>query len=67
MQQVKEQERLDLVWGAKNIGKVIGKEPRETFHLLTTGKIRATKVGSQWVASKSGLRAQFAAILGENA
>jgi hypothetical protein len=50
---------LDLVWGAEAIGKVIKASPRKTFHLLERGLIPATKIGAQWVSSRSGLRAHL--------
>jgi hypothetical protein len=61
---------LDLAWGAKGIGKVIGKNPREAQYLLEIGAIRAArkisaKKRSQYVASISGLQAQFGGELTE--
>ena len=50
---------LNLVWGAEEIGKVIGRTPRVTFHLLTTGSLPAKKVGGRWVAERSKLVAFF--------
>lgn len=57
-------ETLGLVWGARNIGKIIGRSERQTHYLLETGAIRAArKAGpnprSQWCASLAGLRQQF--------
>jgi hypothetical protein len=57
-------EQLGLVWGARNIGKVIGRTERQTHYLLETGAIRAARKASanpraQWCASISGLREQF--------
>jgi hypothetical protein len=59
-------EKLGIVWGAKNIGKIIGRTERQTHYLLETGAIRAArkvsaKARSQWFASESGLREQFCA------
>jgi hypothetical protein len=45
----------DVVWGAEAIGRVIGKTPRATFHLLERGLLPARKVGKQWVASRRKL------------
>lgn len=54
------QETVELpVWGARAIGRVIGKTPAETFYLLKTGVIPATKVGDSWVAYPSRLRARL--------
>jgi len=51
--------KLALVWGADEIGKVIGRSPRVTFHLLMTGAIPAKKVGGRWVIERSKLIAFF--------
>ena len=47
------------VWGAKAIGAVIGKTERATFHLLESGALPAAKIGGQWGALPSRLRAKF--------
>jgi hypothetical protein len=57
-------ETLDIVWGARDIGKVIGRTERQTHYLLETGAIRAarktsSKARSRWFAAVSGLREQF--------
>lgn len=52
-------ENLDLIWGAEAIAKLIGRTPRVTFNLLTTGAIPAKKVGDRWVAERSKLIAFF--------
>ncbi len=39
------------IWGATAISKLIDRNRRQTFHLLETGKIDATKVGSLWVTT----------------
>jgi len=54
-----ESENLDLLWGAAAIAAFIGKTKRATFHLLEQQQIPARKIGAQWVASKSALRAHF--------
>lgn len=46
---------LDLIWGAEDIAKVIGRPARVTFHLLTTGAIPAKKVGGRWVIERNKL------------
>lgn len=53
-----------VVWGAKAIGEVIGRTPRQTHWLLGQGAIQAarkvtTKKRSGWFASVEGLRRQF--------
>lgn len=52
-------EKIDLVWGAEDIAKVIGRSARVTFHLLTTGAIPAKKVGGRWVAERGKLLSFF--------
>lgn len=52
-------ETLDLVWGAEEIAKLIGRTQRVTFHLLTSGAIPGRKVGNRWVAERSKLIAFF--------
>jgi hypothetical protein len=52
----------DIVWGAENIGAVINRGPRQTFHLLTRGEIKcARKVGGRWAASRSALLRELGA------
>ncbi|TIL59248.1 MAG: DNA-binding protein [Mesorhizobium sp.] len=59
-----ELESSDIVWEVANIAKVIGREQRTTFHLLTTGQLPAKKIGGRWVASRRKL---LAAVLGDAA
>jgi hypothetical protein len=50
----------DVVWGAAEIGVVIGRSRKQTHHLLKAGHIKsARKVGNQWCASVKALRAEF--------
>lgn len=51
--------KIDLIWGAEAIAKLIGRTPRVTFHLLTAGAIPAKKVGDRWVVERSKLIAFF--------
>ncbi|MER9615571.1 DNA-binding protein [Mesorhizobium sp. M0207] len=46
---------IDLVWGAEAIAEVIGRTPRQAFHLLDAGKLPAKKVGGRWVADRNKL------------
>jgi hypothetical protein len=55
-------ENSDLVWGASEIGKVIGRSPRATFHLLEKQLLPARKVGRAWVGSRKRL---LRAVLGD--
>jgi hypothetical protein len=49
------EDNADLVWGAANIGRLIGKSQRATFYLLERGALPASKVREQWVAERSKL------------
>jgi hypothetical protein len=50
------------VWGAAEIGAVIGKPERAVFHLLENGLLPARKVGGRWVASRKKL---LAVVMGD--
>lgn len=51
---------LDLAWGAREIGRLIGKTPRACFHMLEQHQIPgAKKIGRQWVVSRKVLRDHF--------
>jgi hypothetical protein len=43
------------IWGAEAIGEHIRRNKRQTFHLLETGKLDATKVGQLWTSTKRRL------------
>ena len=51
----------DLVWGVAAIAVEIGRNPRQTFHMLEQGKLPAKKIGGRWCASRSGLSQFFTA------
>ena len=52
----------DIVWGATEIGTVINRGARQTFHLLTNGEIKsARKIGGRWCASRAALLREFGA------
>jgi hypothetical protein len=54
---------LDLpVWGAEPIGQIIGRDERQTFHLLENALIDATKVGRQWVSTPRRLLKSIGAL-----
>jgi hypothetical protein len=50
---------LDLIWGAEEIAKLIGRTTRSTFHMLDNGELPARKVGGRWVAERGKLIAFF--------
>jgi hypothetical protein len=57
------QDSLDKpVWGARAIGEIINRNPRQAFHLLTNGHIKsARQVGGRWTAVPSALLKEFGA------
>lgn len=49
-------EPIDIIWGAENIGILIGKSTRATFAMLERGHIPgAKKFGGQWGISRRKL------------
>jgi hypothetical protein len=50
---------LDLLWGANEVGRAIGRDERQAVRLLQTGAIPARKVGGKWVVERGALRAFF--------
>lgn len=48
-------EALDLIWGVDAIAEVIGRTPRQTFHMCSSGFLPAKKVGQRWVAKREAL------------
>jgi hypothetical protein len=50
---------LDLIWGAEDIGRVIGRTTRSTFDMLDKGQLPAKKVNGRWVISRAKLIAFF--------
>ena len=56
----KEAEKLDLAWGAKEIGREINRTATQTHYLLSSGAIQcARKVGDRWVCDRRDLRREF--------
>ena len=49
--------------GVKAIAAYIGKTERQTFYLLSTGKLPGCKIGAVWHSTKPKLRAR---LLGED-
>jgi hypothetical protein len=54
-----QEEAMDLVWEVASIAEIIGRTPRQTFYMLSTGLLPAKKVGGRWVASRAKLTAFF--------
>jgi hypothetical protein len=50
-------EKLDVLWGAKEIARYIGRSPRAAFHMLENGQIPGRKTGKLWMATKRELAA----------
>jgi hypothetical protein len=62
--QVKQTEVNEIVWGADAIGRVIGRNARQTHHLLNAEPPQITsarKVGGLWCASRVALLREFGA------
>jgi hypothetical protein len=57
------------VWGAKAIGEVINRTPRQAFYMLEGGTLKsAKKTGGRWSGLPSKLRAEcFAEVDREDA
>ena len=49
----------DVLWGAEEIGKAIGRTPKQTYRLLESGLIPAKKISARWVSNRSALRRAF--------
>lgn len=52
-------EKLDLLWGIKDIATYLGISEREAFYQAERGNLPVTRVGRRIVASKNRLRAHF--------
>lgn len=51
---------VGVVWGAREIGQIIGRTERQAHHLLTCGQIKsAQKKGGRWMAGKAALAREF--------
>ena len=46
---------MDLIWGIEAISQAIGRNPRQTYHMLRMGALPAKNVQGRWVASKAKL------------
>lgn len=55
-----ESEKIDLVWGIKAIGELIGLSQQQTYHKVRSGQLPVVKrVGESYVVSRSKLVAFF--------
>jgi hypothetical protein len=57
--QSKNDDDLDLLWGAAQIAQAINCPERRTWYLLAKGKLPAKKCGRTWVISRERLREFF--------
>ena len=54
------QSELDLAWGADEIADELNLEPRQVYHMLKNGTIKAARrIGGRWCADRNLLRRQF--------
>ena len=51
--------RLDLIWGCRDIAKMIGRSERSTFGMLEKGELPARQVNGRWVIERGKLIAFF--------
>ena len=50
----------EFLWGADQIGAAIGRNGRQTHHLLSNGDIKCTrKVRGRWMANRAALLREF--------
>ncbi|TNB48205.1 hypothetical protein FF124_07660 [Martelella lutilitoris] len=49
-------ETLDLIWGVEDIGKAIGRNYRQTYHMIKSGRLPVVKqLGERYFASRKEL------------
>lgn len=49
-------EGLDLVWGIEEIGKIIGRNYAQTYHMVRSGQLPVVKqIGERYVVSRKKL------------
>jgi hypothetical protein len=56
-------EAPDVLWGAVEIGRAIGRAEKATFNLLEAGYLPARKIGGRWCASRQKL---LEALIGDD-
>jgi hypothetical protein len=50
-------EEADLVWGADEIARIIKRDNRATYHLLSKGVLPVRKIGGRYCGSRRKLLA----------
>lgn len=53
----------DLLYGAEDIGKFIGRNARQVYHLVDKGNLPAGTIGTVLMASKRRIREHYAKLL----
>jgi hypothetical protein len=54
------EDKLDLIWGVAEIGKVIGRTYQQTYHMIQSEHLPMVKqVGGRYVASRQKLISFF--------
>jgi hypothetical protein len=49
-------QQMDLIWGLAEIGKLIGRNYQQTYHMVKSGRLPMVKqVGERYVASRQKL------------
>jgi hypothetical protein len=52
----------EFLWGVAAIGEAINRNPRQVFHLISTGALKSVqKRGGRWVCSRAALLREFGA------
>ena len=60
---IESHEAPDVLWGAAEIGKAIGRAEKATFNLLEAGYLPARKIGGRWCPSRQKL---LEALIGDD-
>jgi hypothetical protein len=56
----KQESGLDLIWGVEEIGRVIGRNFQQTYHMIKSGHLPMVKqVGGRYFASRQKLISFF--------
>lgn len=56
---------LDLIWGVEEIGRLIGRNYRQTYHMIQSGQLpMVKKIGERYVVSRAKLIAFFMEDMG---
>jgi hypothetical protein len=50
------------IWGVEAIARVIGRSPRQTLHLLSTGSLPGKSIGRRWMTTRRLLLGAFGGL-----